>query len=165
MGKVPVCLVVAMSQNGVIGNKGTLPWRLPEDLKRFKALTLGKPCVMGRKTWDSLPRKPLPERSNIVLTQDASFHPDGAIVVHSLEEALRAAARENPSEIMVIGGEAVFAAALPLADRIHLTEIMAKVEGDTVMPPIDDAQWQETAREGPFESGALRYVFVTLERR
>jgi dihydrofolate reductase len=162
---VPVSLVVAMSQNRVIGNKGALPWRIPEDLRRFKQLTLGKPCIMGRKTWDSLPKKPLPGRSNIVLTRDPGFDAEGAIAADSFAAALNAAARENAQEIMVIGGQAVFAAALPIARRIHLTQIMAAAEGDAFMPPIDRTQWQETAREGPHESGALRYAFVTLERR
>ncbi len=154
-----------MATNGVIGNKGALPWRIPEDLKRFKALTLGKPCIMGRKTWDSLPKKPLPGRTNIVLTRDATFREKGAEVAHSFEEALGIAARESPPEIMVIGGEAIFVASLPLAQRIELTEVMATPEGDTFMPPFERTEWQETRREGPYEAGALCYAFVLLERR
>ena len=161
----PVTLVVAVAQNGVIGNRGALPWRIPEDLKRFKALTMGKPLIMGRKTWDSLPKKPLPGRSNIVVTRDAAFRAPGASVAHSFDSALAEAEKENPIEIMVIGGEAIFAAALPLAHRIHLTEIMSASEGDAFMPPIEKSQWRETARAGPYESGGLRYDFVTLERR
>jgi dihydrofolate reductase len=161
--------MVAVAENGVIGAKGALPWHIPEDLKRFKALTLGKPLVMGRKTWDSLPRKPLPGRTNIVVTRDVGFHAEGALVVHSVEEALAAAEREQPSEIMVIGGEAIFAAALPHAKRIHWTQIMAPVEGDAFMPEPDPRNWGEVAREGPFESGGesggLRYAFIVLERR
>ena len=163
--KLPLTLVVAVAENGVIGNKGALPWRIPEDLKRFKALTMGKPCIMGRKTWDSLPKKPLPGRTNIVVTRDSGFRPDGAEVAHSFEDALGIAARGNPDEIMIIGGAAIFAAALPLAQRIELTEIMAAPEGDAFMPPFDRAHWQETKREGQHEAGALRYAFVTLERR
>src|SRR5690348_8386593 len=151
MIEIPISLVVAMSEKRVIGNKGTLPWRIPEDLRRFKRLTLGKPCIMGRKTWDSLPKKPLPGRSNIVLTRDPSFRAEGAIAAYDFAAALSAAARDDAEEIMVIGGEAVFAAAVPLAQRIHLTQIMAATEGDAFMPPIDANQWQETAREGPHE--------------
>jgi dihydrofolate reductase len=160
-----ITLVVAVAQNRVIGAGGTLPWRIPEDMKHFKALTLGRPNIMGRKTWESLPKKPLPGRTNIVLTRDSHFRADGALVAHSFEEALRLAAREKSEEIAVIGGEAIFAAALPLASRICLTEVESSPAGDAFMPPIDPQQWEETAREGPFESGGLRYAFVTLERR
>ena len=162
---IPLTLVVPVAENGVIGNKGALPWHVPADLKRFKALTLGKPCIMGRKTWDSLPKKPLPNRTNIVVTRDSTFHADGAEIAHSFEDALGIAARGTQDEIMIIGGAAIFAAALPLAQRIELTEVMVAPEGDAFMPPFDRAQWQETKREGPYEAGALRYTFVTLERR
>jgi len=161
----PITLIVAVAENGVIGNRGALPWRIPEDLKRFKALTMGKPIIMGRKTWDSLPKKPLPGRSNIVVTRDPKFRAPGASVAHSFDAALAEAAKEHPIEIMVIGGEAIFASALPLAHRIHLTEVMAAPEGDAFMPPLDRGEWQETTREGPFESGGIRYDFVMLERR
>lgn len=163
--KPRITLVVAAGENGVIGVNGTLPWRLPEDLKRFKALSIGKPNIMGRKTWDSLPRKPLPGRSNIVVTRDAAFRAEGAAVAHSFEEALDLARAEQPGEIMVIGGEAIFAAAFPLADRIELTEVAAAPEGDAFMPRFDASQWRETQREGPHDSAGLRYAFVTLERR
>jgi dihydrofolate reductase len=163
--KVPLTLVVAVAENGVIGNKGALPWRIPEDLKRFKALTLGKPCIMGRKTWDSLPKKPLPGRTNIVVTRDHAFRAGGAEIAHSFEDALGIAARATPSEIMIIGGAAIFAAALPLAQRVELTQVMAAPEGDAFMPPFDRTEWQETKREGPYEAGDLRYAFVSLKRR
>jgi dihydrofolate reductase len=160
-----ITLIVAVAENGVIGNKGVLPWHIPEDLKRFKALTMGKPILMGRKTWDSLPRKPLPGRTNIVVTRDKGFRADGAVVTHSFEDTLNAAKETAPAEIMVIGGEAIFAASLPLAHRIHWTQVMASPDGDAFMPPIDRAAWKTVAREGPFESGDLRYAFLTLERR
>jgi dihydrofolate reductase len=159
-----ITLIVAVAENGVIGAKGGLPWHLPEDLKRFKALTLGKPILMGRKTWESLPRKPLPGRTNIVVTRDSGFQDAGAVVAHSIEDALVAAESEHPEEIMVIGGAAIFAATLPLAYRIHWTQIIASPDGDAIMPPLD-SHWQEIAREGPFESGGLRYAFMVLERR
>jgi len=165
----PITLIVAVAENGVIGAHGTMPWHLPEDLKRFKALTLGKPILMGRKTWDSLPRKPLAGRTNIVVTRDAGFQADGAVVVHSVEDGLAAAEREQPEEIMVIGGAAIFAAILPRATRIHWTEIMTRPQGDAFMPPLEAKEWRETQREGPFdsagESGGLRYAFLVLERR
>jgi dihydrofolate reductase len=160
-----IALVVAVAENGVIGQAGALPWRIPEDLKRFKALTVGKPVIMGRKTWDSLPRKPLPGRHNIVMTRDPSFHADGATAAHSLDDALALAAKDSPDEIMIIGGEAVFAAALPFAERIHLTEVAAAPKGDAFMPRFDAAQWRETSREGPYDANGLAYSFVTLQRR
>jgi dihydrofolate reductase len=158
-------LIVAVADNGVIGVRGDLPWRIPEDLKRFKALTMGKPMIMGRKTWDSLPKKPLPGRTNIVVTRDPAFRAEGAKIAYGFDEALAMARAENPPEIMVIGGEAIFAAALPLAHRLELTEVAAAPQGDAFMPPIDRNAWREIACDGPHESGCLRYSFVTLERR
>jgi dihydrofolate reductase len=160
-----IALVVAAAENGVIGIRGDLPWRLPEDLKRFKLLTLGKPVIMGRKTWDSLPKKPLPRRSNIVVTQDSAFRAPGATVAHSLDAAIAEAEKQHPAEIAVIGGGAIFAQVLPKAARIYLTEVAGRPEGDAYMPALDKTQWQETSREGPFYEGPLRYDFVTLERR
>jgi dihydrofolate reductase len=159
-----ITLIVAVAENGVIGNQGALPWRIPEDMRRFKALTIGKPVIMGRKTWDSLPKKPLPGRANIVLTRDSSFHAEGAETVRSFSEAVAAAGRSSPEEIMVIGGETVFAAALPLAGRIELTEIACSPSGDAFMPEFDRSLWHEIARDGPHHAGTLRYSFVTLER-
>ena len=159
-----ISLIVAVAENGVIGKDGGLPWRLSEDLKRFKALTMGKPIIMGRKTWDSLPRKPLPGRTNIVVTRNPNFRAESATVAHSFDEALTLAQAEGPQEIMVIGGEAIFAAALAVAKRIYLTEIAATPHGDAFMPTFDRSQWRETAREGPFDAAGLRYRFVTLMR-
>ena len=156
-----ISLVVAAAENGVIGHRGALPWRILEDLKRFKALTMGKPVIMGRKTWDSLPRKPLPGRVNIVITRNPDFRADGAIVAHGFADAI---AQAGESEIAVIGGEAIFAAALPLAQTIYLTEVAASPDGDAFMPPIDRTQWREIARDGPYEANGLRYSFVTLKR-
>jgi dihydrofolate reductase len=160
----PITLVVAAAENGVIGFNGRLPWQIPEDLKRFKALTLGKPCIMGRKTWQSLPRQPLPGRANIVVTRDPHFCALGALIASSFEHAIEIAAEQNPQEIAVIGGENIFAAALPLAHRIELTEVSASPEGDAFMPQIDLTEWCETCRDAPREAGTLRYSFVTLER-
>jgi dihydrofolate reductase len=160
-----ISLVVAVAENGVIGHRGALPWRIPDDLKRFKALTMGKPIIMGRKTWDSLPRKPLPGRTNIVVTRNPDFRGDGAFVVHSFADAVALGKATGADEIAVIGGEAIFAAALPLAHSIHLTEVAAAPEGDAFMPAIDRTLWQETVREGPYDAKGLAYSFVTLTRR
>ncbi len=157
-----VTLVVAIADNGVIGNRGALPWHIPEDLRRFRALTMGKPCIMGRRTWDSLPKRPLPGRANIVVTRDRGFGADGAVVVHSLDEALAQA--RDAAEVAIIGGAEIFRTALPRANRIDLTEVHANAEGDTRMPAFDRGIWKETARENQVTADGLRYSFVTLER-
>ena len=156
-----ISLVVAVAKNGVIGHRGALPWRLPEDLKRFKSLTMGKPVIMGRKTWDSLPKKPLPGRTNIVVTRNPEFRAKDAIVAHSFMDAV---AKADADEIAVIGGQAIFAEALAIADIIHMTQVHASPDGDAFMPLIDRGVWRETACEGPYETGGLRYSFVTLKR-
>jgi dihydrofolate reductase len=163
--QVPIALVVAVAENGIIGNKGALPWRIPEDLQRFKSLTLGKPCIMGRRTWESLPRRPLPGRTNIVVTRNGAFRAEGAQVAGDFEHALQIAAEDHPLEIAVIGGEKIFEAALPRAHRIYLTEVTGSPEGDVLMPKIDRAEWRELYRDGPHEKPGFRYSFVTLERR
>ena len=158
-----VSLVVAMADNGVIGRDGVLPWRIPEDMRHFKSLTFGKPCIMGRKTWDSLPRKPLPGRENIVVTRDWEFRADGAFVAHSLDEAFAHA--QGAAEICVIGGAGIYKEALPRATRIHLTEVHGSFEGDVALPPFDNTLWRESGREDHATSDGLRYSYVTLERR
>jgi len=158
-----VSLVVAMADNGVIGKNGALPWHIPEDMRHFKALTVGKPCIMGRKTWDSLPRKPLPERENIVVARDHAFRVEGAVVAHTVEEAFAHA--EGAAEICVIGGAEIYKAALPRATRIDLTEVHRAFDGDAVLPRFDTAVWRETARDEHETADGLRYSYVTLERR
>jgi dihydrofolate reductase len=161
---------VARARNGVIGLGGDLPWRLKSDLQIFKQVTLFKPVIMGRKTWDSLPKKPLPGRLNVVLSRDGSFEPQGAVVCETLNEALQIAreqaAEDGAEEVCVIGGAAVFAEALPRARRLYLTEVGAEVEGDTFMPPFDEKEWREVRREahpaGPDDDYA--FVFRVLER-
>jgi dihydrofolate reductase len=154
-----ITLVVAAARNGVIGKDGAIPWRLPEDLKRFKALTLGHTVVMGRKTWDSLPPKsrPLPGRRNIVATRDAGWTAEGA------ERASLEAALQGAGDIFVIGGAEIYRAALPLADRIELTEVQRDFSGDAVFA-FDRAGWRETARQDHVTADGLAYSFVTLER-
>jgi dihydrofolate reductase len=158
-----ISLILARADNGVIGANGGLPWRLPDDLRRFKSLTLGKPIIMGRKTWESLPKKPLPGRTNIVLTRDRAFSAEGAVVVHSFEEALDRAQEENPAEIMIIGGAEIFAAAMVRATRIHLTEIHAAPQGDVRFPAFAPQQWRESAREDRIQG--LAHSYVTLDRK
>ncbi|HVR89946.1 MAG TPA: dihydrofolate reductase [Novosphingobium sp.] len=159
--KREVFFVVAVADNGVIGTEGTMPWHLPADLRRFKALTTGKPMVMGRKTFESLPGL-LAGRRHIVLTRDTEWAEDGAEVAHSVEEALRLA---NAPHVAVIGGAEIFRLFLPLADRIELTEVHAAPAGDTTMPEIDRAAWTEAARSSHDGDGAgPAYDFVTLRR-
>ncbi|MCC0008282.1 MAG: dihydrofolate reductase [Hyphomicrobiaceae bacterium] len=146
-----VAFIVAVARNGVIGRDGDLPWRLSSDLKLFRRLTMGKPILMGRKTWAGLKKKPLDGRDNIVLTRDRTFRAEGAIVVHTLDEALgecrKAAARSGADEIMVIGGAEVYRAALSHAERIYWTEVDASPEGDALFPPLDAGAWREIAVE------------------
>jgi dihydrofolate reductase len=158
-----VSLVVAMARNHVIGRDNALPWRLPEDLKHFKATTLGKPVLMGRKTFESI-GKPLPGRTNLVLTRAAGWNADGAVVVHSVDAALASVA--NSTEVAVIGGAEIFQLLMPKVSRIYLTRIHADIPGDTVFPPLDPSQWKEVERREftADERNAYDMSFVTLER-
>ena len=166
-----IALVVARARNGVIGRDGRLPWYLRSDLQWFKANTIGKPCIMGRATWESLPLKPLPGRLNIVLSRDPEFRAKGALVVSNLDEAIgiarEQAAEDGQDEIAVIGGARVFEEALPRARRIYLTEVQADPEGDTLMPPFDETLFAELRREAhePGEKDDHPFVFRVLERR
>jgi dihydrofolate reductase len=157
-----VSLVVAMDEGGLIGRDGRLPWRLPEDLKFFRRVTLGKTVLMGRKTWDSL-GKPLDGRQNWVLSRDPGFKPGGARVFAELESAL--AAHES-GELMVIGGADLFRATLPLAQRVYLTRVHANLEGDTWFPRAELPEFRETAHtdHAADERHAYPYSFITLER-
>lgn len=159
-----LALVVAAAENGLIGRDNQLPWHLPADLKHFKTITLGKPVIMGRKTFASI-GKPLPGRRNLVLTRDARFAADGVETVRSLEEALERTA--DAPEVMVIGGAEIFRLALPLAQRIYLTRVHATLEGETFFPALDESEWREIERrEHPAdEKNAHAMSFLTLERR
>lgn len=159
----PIALILAAADNGVIGDAGGIPWRIPEDMRRFKALTMGKPIVMGRKTWESFPKRPLPGRTNIIITRDPAYRAEGGVVAGSLEAALTAARAEQPDEIMIVGGAEIYRAALPVADRIHLTEVHIEAGGDTVFT-FDRAAWRESARESHRTPDGLCYDYVTLER-
>ena len=156
-----ITLVVARAENGVIGRDGKLPWHLPNDLRHFKAVTMGKPMVMGRKTFESLPGL-LPGRRHVVLTRDPHWRAEGAEAALDLADAIRIA---DASEIAVIGGAEIFRLFLPVADRVELTEVHARPEGDTTIPPFDPAHWRPLGREAhPAADGQPAFSFVTLGR-
>jgi dihydrofolate reductase len=159
-----VSIIVATDERGAIGRDGGLPWRLPDDLRRFKALTMGKPIVMGRKTWDSI-GKPLPGRHNIVVTRAAGLSIEGATVVNSLDAAI-AAAGDVP-EICIIGGAEIYRLALPRTDVIHLTRVHATVTADTYFPDLVAGDWDEEVLEerAADERHALPFSYVTQRRR
>jgi dihydrofolate reductase len=156
-------LVVAVAANGVIGRNGSLPWHLPADLKHFKALTIGRPVLMGRRTYESI-GKALVDRPNIVLTRNLCWEAPRVIVVRTLAAAIERA-RPAP-ELMVIGGADIFSMCLPRCSRIYLTRVHAAVEGDTYFPELPSSEWREVAREehAADERHAYRYSFITLER-
>ena len=166
-----IVLVVAVAENGVIGAGGTIPWRLKSDMQRLKAITMGKPIVMGRKTFESLPRGALPGRTNIVVTRDAGFRAEGALVTHSFIDAKAIATgdalRRFATEIAVIGGAEIYAQWMDSADRLEITEVHARPDGDTRFPPVDPAAWEEVARvrnpAGPQDS--VDFSYVTYRRR
>ncbi len=163
-----ISLIVARTRNGVIGRNNQMPWHLPEDLRYFKRVTLGKPVIMGRNTWESL-GKPLPDRDNIVITRNTSFRADGAHVTHDLASALQYACciadKKNIEEVMIIGGAQIYRAALPLVQRAYITEIETHLEGDAFFPDLD-GDWRETAREThvPGAKNPFPYSFTVLER-
>ncbi len=163
-----IILVVAAADNGLIGRDNGLPWHIPGDLKRFKRMTVGKPVLMGRKTFDSI-GKPLPGRHNIVLTRDSGWRADGVTVAANLAEAI-AAAGMNPqaraAEIMVIGGAEIYALALPIATRIELTRVHLAPDGDAHFPELESRDWSEIAREKAAAEGEIpAHDFITLVRR
>ena len=164
-----IALIAAMAENRVIGRDNALPWRLPGDLRFFKRTTLGKPVIMGRRTFESIGR-PLPERDNIVVTRDPAWRADGVQVVHSLDQALaqagRAASLRGAGEVMVIGGASLYRAALPLAQRLYLTLVHATVPGDTYFPALEWREWREVQREdhGADAENPYSYSFLVLTR-
>jgi dihydrofolate reductase len=159
-----LAIVAALTDEGVIGKDNGLPWRLSEDLKRFKRLTLEHPVIMGRRTWESLPKRPLPGRPNIVLSRSEGFEAPGALVCHTLKQAFGELA---PSHALafVIGGRALFAEALPIAERLHLTLIHHAFDGDAYFPDLDWSAWRESSRERMVSESGWPYEFVDLVRR
>lgn len=165
--------LVAMAQNRVIGKDNAIPWRLPADLRRFKALTMGHPIIMGRKTYESIGR-PLSGRINIIVTRQSDYRVEGAIVVASLADALKscrcnskkaAMQADTDDEYFVIGGEDIFRTALPLCDRLYVTELLRSYEGDVYFPEFDREEWREITREKHTDESGLEYHFVVLDRR
>jgi dihydrofolate reductase len=161
---------IARARNGVIGKDGGLPWRLKSDLAIFRAITMGKPVIMGRKTWASLPKKPLIGRTNIVLSRDGSFEPKGALVCEDFSEAVQIAREQaeedGRDEVFVIGGASLFELALTRARRLYLTEVDAEPEGDVRLSPIDESRWREVRREEHPASDEDQHAFTfrVLER-
>jgi len=157
-----LCAVVAMDRNRVIGRDGDLPWRLPSDLKHFKRVTLGKPCLMGRKTWESLPF-PLPGRPNLVLTRNAAYKAEGAQLFTDMHqmvgEGYALAGASGVDEVMLIGGAQLYETLLPRCDRLYVTRVDAEVEGDAVFPEIDSKFWQLNSENGPIKSPKDDYAF------
>jgi dihydrofolate reductase len=167
---LPLVLVVAVAENGVIGLRGGLPWKVKADLRLFRRVTMGKPIVMGRRTFLSI-GKPLDGRANIVVTRNREFAAHGVEVAYSLSEAVRlaeaAARRLGAGEICIIGGAEIFLETLPRAERVHFTQVRAKPEGDVYFPPLDEAEWQETHRE-PLpraEGDTAEAVYVIYDKR
>jgi dihydrofolate reductase len=164
-----IVLIVAVAENGVIGSSGAIPWRLKSDVQRLKSMTMGKPVVMGRKTFESL-RRPLPGRTNIVVTRDANFRAAGAVVTtshaHAQATALGDALRRLATEIAVIGGAEIYAQWMEFADRLEVTEVHAKPQGDTHLAPIDLKEWQEVARTSHVKSDddTADFSYVTYRR-
>lgn len=165
-----ISLIVARGRNNIIGSDGDLPWRLSSDLKLFKAITKGKPVIMGRKTWESLPRKPLPGRLNIVVTRQAGYTAEGAQVVGDMGDAFDAAFiqanTDRVDEVFVIGGAQIYAAAMTVADRLYLTEVDAAPVGDAAFPEFSEKDWSELGREvyPASEVDDHAFVFRALER-
>ncbi|MEK9842256.1 dihydrofolate reductase [Thalassospira sp.] len=161
--------VVAAAENGAIGKDGWMPWELPEDLKRFKALTLGKPMILGRVTFEAIGR-PLPKRTNIVVTRDKdwSFDHENVRVCHDIETAIRLAdeiaLRDGINEVIIAGGSQIYHLALPFTTRFELTEVHAKIDGDTFLDPLAEDEWRETARQRIDNPDGPDYSFVTLDR-
>ena len=168
---VKLSLIVARSRNGVIGKEGDLPWRLPADLALFKKTTSGKPVIMGRKTWESLPVKPLPKRTNIVLTRDWAYAAIGARVYSSYSAAIAAAkaiaAKDGEDEVFIMGGASLYARAIQLADRLYITEVDAEVEGDTNFPNFDESEFEEAGRSVHIadQKNEYGFTFRVLERK
>lgn len=156
-------MIFARAANGVIGNNNTMPWHLPEDMAHFKRLTQGWPVIMGRKTWDSLPPRfrPLPGRTNIVITRQPDWKENGAEPAASLADALKICARSE--EVWIIGGAQIYAQAEPLADRIEVTEIAQDFEGDAFAPTLG-SEWIEAAREDHISSNGLKFTFITYDK-
>ncbi|MEN0035683.1 MAG: dihydrofolate reductase [Cellvibrio sp.] len=164
-----LAIIVAAAKNGVIGNNNQLPWHLPQDLKYFKSVTLGKPVIMGRKTYESIGR-PLPGRTNIVVTRSADWKVDGVVVVNSIEQALEeaskaiAASAAPVEEAMIIGGAEIYRTALPMVNKVYLTRVEVEIEGDAFFPALPEAEWQLASTTAGDEQANLAHQFLVYER-
>ena len=165
-----LAMIAAVAENNAIGINNKMPWYLPGDLRYFKAITMGKPIIMGRKTFDSL-RKPLPGRANIVITRDKNWHHEGVKVVHSLDDAIDLAESiatiNGNEEIMVIGGEQIYRMAMDRADRLYLTRVYQSFEGDAFFPEMDESEWAEVSRQDLFseDEEPLQFSYLVLDRK
>jgi dihydrofolate reductase len=161
-----IAYVVAMDNNRLIGRNNALPWRLPDDMRWFRDQTMGKPCIMGRKTYDSLPERfrPLPGRLNIVVTRNVDYDAPGAVVAHSVDDALRAAG--DAEEVIIVGGADLFRRLMPVVDRLYLTEVDDAAEGDVYFPAYDRAEWRERYRQAhpADDRHALAFIWLILDR-
>jgi len=164
MIKMIISIIVAIGRNKVIGNKNTIPWKLPADMNYFRKMTIGKPVIMGRKTFESI-GKPLPERTNIIITRDQNYKAEGCIVVHSVDEAIKAA--EGSKEAMVIGGSQIYKEFLPIANKMYITLIDADFNGDTYFPEYNIEEWEETVYEEHErdKDNQYNYTFLILRRK
>jgi len=160
-----ISMIAAMTDDGIIGIENRLPWKLPNDMKWFRQHTLGKPIIMGRKTFESFGSKPLPDRVNIIITRDENYQATDSVVVHNIEEALQAAG--DVEEVMIIGGASFYEQMLPRADRLYLTFVHSKIEGDAWFPEVDFSEWHELERIDyePDEKNSLAHSFVILDRK
>ena len=159
-----IAIIAAKASNHSIGIEGRLPWHLPGDMAWFRAKTMGKPCIMGRKTWDSLPKKPLPGRTNIVISRNAALRAEGALTARSLDEALDIARASGAEEAMILGGGAIYGEAMPRADRIYLTDIAAPFPGDTFFPLFNQRRWKVAFREDHLDVNPP-HVFYVLDKK
>jgi dihydrofolate reductase len=164
-----VSLIAALARNRVIGKNNDLPWRLPDDMQFFMRTTRGHHVIMGRKNYESIPEKfrPLPHRTNVIVTRQSDYRAPGCTVVHSVEEALKLARKDGEKEVFIIGGAEIYRASLPYADRMYLTEIDAEIEGDTFFPEIDKNEWKEVSRQHhpADDRHAFAFDFVLYERK
>ncbi len=164
-----ISMIVAVAENGVIGKNNDLAWHLPDDMRYFKETTKGKPVIMGRKNWESIPHKwqPLPGRKNIIITRRDDYVAKGATIVHSLEKAVEEAKKDEHEEIFIIGGGEIYAMGLEIADRMYITEIQGSPSGDTYFPEWDKSQWDETSRvhHTQDEKHAFAFDYVVYDRK
>jgi dihydrofolate reductase len=161
-----ISLIAAVAKNGVIGNAGKIPWHLPDDMRHFRETTLHHSVIMGRKTYESMGR-PLPERNNIVVTRQESYETSGCTVVHTLEDALKAARQEGIDEVFIIGGSELYREAMPIADRLYITSIDEEFEGDTLFPEINSFEWKKVSEEKGVvdKKNPHPHAFLVLERK